>query len=117
MLTIYRRHLKTCAHRSEGRNYRRCRCAIWVDGFIGKEEIRRSLRAKNWERAQAQVREWEAQNQITPEPEGEPVRSTKPALDSRPTLGRDTSVKPRSTSIAFCSANYRRLPSSAEFDT
>jgi site-specific recombinase XerD len=51
-----------------------------VDGFVGKEEIRRSLRTKDWERAQAQVREWEAQNQITPEPEGEP-RTVNQACD------------------------------------
>ena len=30
MLTIYRRHVRTCAHRSEGRKYRRCRCPVTV---------------------------------------------------------------------------------------
>ena len=40
MLTIYRRHEKSCEHRASGRRYRRCQCVIWVDGFIGNREIR-----------------------------------------------------------------------------
>jgi integrase/recombinase XerD len=69
MLTIYRRHKKNCAHRSEGRKYRRCRCPIWADGFRGREEIRKSLDTCNWEEAQRVVREWEAQGDRPPEPE------------------------------------------------
>ena len=60
MLTAYRRHIKTCAHRSDARKYRRCRCPIWADGFIGREEIRKSLDTRDWEKAQGIVREWEA---------------------------------------------------------
>lgn len=69
MLTIYRRHVKTCAHRSEGRKYRRCRCPIWVDGFLDRQEIRKSLDTRDWERAQATIREWEAAGEQPPEPE------------------------------------------------
>jgi integrase len=69
MLTIYRRHTRTCAHRSEGRKYRRCRCPIWTDGFIGRDEIRRSLDTRDWEKAQGIIREWEAEGERTPEPE------------------------------------------------
>jgi hypothetical protein len=32
------RHLKTCDHIGDGRRYRRCRCPIWVDGFLGYVE-------------------------------------------------------------------------------
>jgi site-specific recombinase XerD len=60
MLTIYRRHRKDCEHRSEGRKYRRCRCPIWVDGFLAGEEIRRSLTTADWQKAQDVVREMEA---------------------------------------------------------
>ena len=60
MLAIYRRHLKSCSHRSEGRAYRRCHCPIWVDGFIGAKDIRESLDVRDWQKAQDQVREWEA---------------------------------------------------------
>jgi hypothetical protein len=61
MLTIYRRHVKTCEHRSEGRKYRRCRCLIWVDGFLGGAEIRESLELRDWQKAQEKIREWEAE--------------------------------------------------------
>jgi integrase len=69
MLTTYRRHVKTCAHRSEGRKYRRCRCPIWADGFLGREEIRKSLDTRDWEKAQGIIREWEAEGEQAPEPE------------------------------------------------
>ena len=59
MLTIYRRHLKACEHRDEGRNYRRCRCPIWVDGFLGKEEIRESLKLRDWQKASERIHDWE----------------------------------------------------------
>jgi integrase len=63
MLTTYRRHREDCAHKSEGRKYRRCRCPIWVDGFIGQREIRRATGLRDWEKAQTQVRDWEAEGQ------------------------------------------------------
>ncbi len=69
MLTIYRRHIKTCAHRSEGRKYRRCRCPIWADGFIGREEVRKTLDTRDWEKAQGVIREWEAEGSRPAEPE------------------------------------------------
>ena len=68
MLTIYRRHIKKCAHRSEGRKYRRCRCPIWADGFIGAEEIRKSLDTRDWEKAKEIIREWEAEGTQAAEP-------------------------------------------------
>lgn len=64
MLSIYRRHTKGCPHRSEGRKYRRCRCPIWVDGFLGKSEIRKSTGLRDWEKAQALVRQWEAEGNV-----------------------------------------------------
>jgi integrase/recombinase XerD len=60
MLILYRRHKRSCGHRNEGRNYRRCRCPIWVDGSLGGREIRKALGELDWERAQKSVREWEA---------------------------------------------------------
>src|SRR5215472_16847247 len=69
MLTIYRRHVKTCAHRSQGRKYRRCRCPVWADGFIGRDEIRKSLDTRDWEKAQGIIREWEAEGKQPAEAE------------------------------------------------
>src|SRR5215472_6357974 len=72
MLTTYKRHLKNCEHRSEGRKYRRCRCPIWVDGFLEGREIRKSLDTANWEKAQDIVREMEATGS-EPKPVQEPL--------------------------------------------
>jgi integrase len=69
MLTIYRRHVKNCEHRGEGRKYRRCRCPIWVDGFLNDVEIRESLDLRDWEKAQQRIREWEAKGVLAAEPE------------------------------------------------
>jgi hypothetical protein len=64
MLTTYRRHVKKCRHRNEGRKYRHCRCPIWVDGFIGGQEIRKSLDMRDREMAQDKIREWEADGEM-----------------------------------------------------
>ena len=62
MLTAYRRHLKNCRRRDEGRSYRNCRCPIWVDGILGGAEIRESLKVRDWQRAQEIIREWEIES-------------------------------------------------------
>jgi hypothetical protein len=61
MLTIYRRHRKTCKQRHDGRSYRRCLCPIWVDGLLGGLEIRKSLKTRDWQGAHQLVRLWEAE--------------------------------------------------------
>lgn len=71
MLTIYRRHLKNCTHKHEGRKYRRCRCPIWADGFLNGAEVREALDLRDWEKAQQRIREWEAEGKPTAEPEEE----------------------------------------------
>src|SRR5438132_1064557 len=76
MLIIYRRHLKNCPHRAEGRKYRRCHCPIWVDGMLGSEEVRRSLKMRDWQKASATIQQWEAENQIKLEPAQEVITVT-----------------------------------------
>jgi len=73
MLTAYRRHRKDCAHRNEGRKYRRCRCPIWADGFVGEQEIRRSLGTRDWDEAQKTVREWEAKRAMPIQQDEQPI--------------------------------------------
>src|SRR5258708_23715023 len=68
MLTIYRRHRKACKQRFDGRAYRRCLCPIWVDGSLNGVEIRKSLRLRDWQRAQDLVRKWEAEGQRVEKP-------------------------------------------------
>jgi integrase/recombinase XerD len=73
MLTLYRRHLKDCAHRGKGRDYRRCKCPVWVDGFLADHEIRESLKTRDWEKASGTVRDWEARGSKKEKPKDEPV--------------------------------------------
>lgn len=65
MLTIFRRHLKACKHRGEGRKYRRCQCPIHVEGKLGGREVRKGLQTRNWEKAAQLIQKWEAAAQVT----------------------------------------------------
>src|SRR5208282_2196617 len=65
MLTIYRRHRRSCRQRAKGRRYRHCQCPIWVDGALGGKDLRESLKLRDWQRAQDLIREWEAENRRT----------------------------------------------------
>ncbi len=62
MLTIYRRHRRSCKHIAKGRKHRHCQCPIWVDGFLSGNEIRESLKLRDWQRASERVREWEIED-------------------------------------------------------
>jgi integrase/recombinase XerD len=64
MLTLFRRHKKNCLHRSEGRDYRQCKCPISVEGLLGADYVRAALKTADWNRAQDTVREWEAEQRI-----------------------------------------------------
>jgi integrase len=74
MLTTYRRHLKSCAHKSDGRKYRRCRCPIWIDGTLRGKEIRESLKTRNWDEAQELARTRQLAPGDNMKKENEPVR-------------------------------------------
>jgi integrase len=65
MLTLFRRHGRKCKY--ESRKDRNCQCLIWADGIIGGKEIRRTLKTKNWQRAQKMVRDMEI-NDKEPDP-------------------------------------------------
>lgn len=62
MLTIFRRHLKSCPHSS--RTYRRCQCPIHVEGSLGGETIRRALDLKSWGAASDLIAQWNGAGQI-----------------------------------------------------
>ena len=57
----------------KGRKYRRCRCPLWTDGFVGGREIRKSLGTRDWEKAQDTVREWESTGELPVQEEKEPI--------------------------------------------
>jgi site-specific recombinase XerD len=52
MLTIWRRHTKSCPHRTRGRDVLKCNCPLWADGYIdGKRVLRQSLGTRDMARA------------------------------------------------------------------
>ena len=57
MLTLYRRHVDSCPHKSKGRSWTRCKCPIWCDGTVAGREIRQSLRTREWESASSRALE------------------------------------------------------------
>lgn len=62
MLTIFRRHLKSCPHTS--RSYRRCQCPIHVEGSLAGEPIRRALDLTSWSAASDLLVAWHAAGRI-----------------------------------------------------
>lgn len=77
MLSIYRRHLKSCPQTSV--TYRRCKCPIHLQGTLNGQKVRRqSLDLSNWEKAQEKVRQWEIQGFIDPKGKEEPQTQADP---------------------------------------
>lgn len=59
MLTLWRRHEKTCAQRERGRAWTRCQCPVWCDGIVAGERLRQSLDTRDWGRAGRELAELE----------------------------------------------------------
>lgn len=66
MLKIYRRHSVANCGRTD-RDYRRCNCPIWADGSLNGKRFHKSLKTRNWDRAQKLVREKEIEGKDTDE--------------------------------------------------
>jgi integrase/recombinase XerD len=73
MLTIYRRHTKDCQHKAEGRAYRRCKCPVWADGFLGRTEVRKSLGTSDWNKALEIINHWQTEKAVLPETDNGPI--------------------------------------------
>jgi integrase/recombinase XerD len=65
MLTPYRRHKPNCPHFAEGRAYHHCKCKIWADGVLGGRELRKSLKTRDWTKANQMIQKWEAEEKVT----------------------------------------------------
>jgi integrase len=124
MLTIYRRHLKRCEHRTEGRSYRRCRCPLWADGTVGGTEVRCSIGTQDWDRAQTTIRDWEAAGRapLPAAPAEEPMTTARVCdqyiadVEAR-NLSRDTLRKYKLLSRQLKEfAKEQRIPTFADFD-
>lgn len=79
-VSLYRRHLNTCQHKSEGQSWTRCSCPIQAKGRLanGIRVTRQSLNATSMTAAQAIVRGWEERGsvddaRIETKPKGTPV--------------------------------------------
>lgn len=59
MLSLYRRHLKSCPHVGKGRRHVRCTCPVWCDGTLNGVDFRRSVNTRDWNEAQHRIRAWE----------------------------------------------------------
>jgi hypothetical protein len=64
LLTLYRRHKPTCPHFAEGRRYHHCKCAIWADGILAGREVRKSLRTRDWTKANREIQKWEVAERV-----------------------------------------------------
>jgi hypothetical protein len=53
MLTLYRRHKKSCEHCAAGRDHKNCRCPIWVRGSYKGISVARSLKSEGIENMEA----------------------------------------------------------------
>jgi integrase/recombinase XerD len=60
MLWTYRRHEKSCSHRTEGRKHIRCGCPLWVDGRLNGVRVHKSLGTRDRETALQGVRDLES---------------------------------------------------------
>jgi integrase/recombinase XerD len=64
MLSLYRRHVKSCRFwtgKSTNGNRRNhnCRCPIWVDGRLSGKRVNTSLQLRDWMAASVIIRDWE----------------------------------------------------------
>lgn len=65
MLTIWRRHTGKCAHRNRGRDYLKCNCPLWADGYVnGKRTQRRSLGTSDIARARKKAIAMESDEKV-----------------------------------------------------
>src|SRR6266571_7819947 len=75
MLTLYRRHSPGCSHHS--RNYRKCKCPLWVQGALRGIWVKKSLKLRSWEAAQELIRDWEAAGSFETPKEKDPVSAER----------------------------------------
>ena len=75
MLTIWRRHTKSCPYRTRGRNVLKCNCPLWADGYVGgKRVLRQSLGTRDMARARKKAVALESPDNRTGNPSPTPSR-------------------------------------------
>ena len=58
---LYKRHKATCEHR-EDKNFKRCRCAVWMEWNLAGKQTRRTAKTSTWEIAQQKARKIEQEH-------------------------------------------------------
>lgn len=91
MLTIYRRHNPKCDH-AKDRFHKRCRCPMWVEGTVGGNYVRRSLKQTSWEKANAEARRMEEAESPLP-PKTRTAKTIKSAVEDCVKDGRSRGLK------------------------
>jgi integrase len=66
MLTLYRRHKKTCPHTDRYLKQDAHRCPVWVEGMVDGAYRRHSLKVSSWEKAKKLAEEIEHGKQAQP---------------------------------------------------
>jgi len=100
MLQLYRRHRQSCRHWTGNTNGNRrnnnCRYPIYVDGTLSGERVNKSLKMRDWTRANEIIREWEITGSVEPlAAAGMPVREACEAFlaDAEAQKLSDSSIK------------------------
>jgi hypothetical protein len=97
MLTVYRRHLRTCksGHKEELRttefderkkSFRRCECPIFASGTLDKVSRRQNTGEWEWDRARPIAAQWEAAGTWATKPAPLPAPVPEPAQGGRITF-------------------------------
>jgi hypothetical protein len=90
MITIWRRHTDTCRHREKGRDYLKCNCPLWADGYVdGKRTLRKSLGTRDMARARKKVIALESDDSTPHKPIADAVKAF---LDHCKSNGRQEST-------------------------
>jgi integrase/recombinase XerD len=55
---IYRRHVKSCSHRRQGRRYWQCQCPVWIDFRKNGGRINKSMDTTDYEEAKSLAESW-----------------------------------------------------------
>lgn len=58
---LYKRHKAACEH-GDDKNFRRCRCAIWLEWNLNGQQTRKSAKTFSWDEAQQKARKIEQEH-------------------------------------------------------
>jgi integrase/recombinase XerD len=106
VLKVYRRHNPAkCSHTE--REYRRCTCPLWVDGTLNRKRYHKTLRTRDWARAQKLAQDLEVA--------GKPPESSKTIQEASDAFIRDCESRQlREPSIYKYRLLFKQLKAFAE---